>query len=140
MGNIALFVLAVVVVATIVWYLRFHGTGIVARRGLSIGADLGTMGDRQRVRVQSVTKTGPDRVHVLLLPEASSTDGSGSVAPSDLDFVVSLTDEEFGFQLLNQWQRSASSLAVVIPPGTRLVRLRSIDDLQHLTLSRIAED
>ena len=46
-------VVVVVVVALVAWYIvarirRSHG--IVARRGLSIGADLGTLSDAPRMR------------------------------------------------------------------------------------------
>lgn len=139
MANLALLVLAVVVIAFIVYRLKYHGDGIVARRGMSIGADLGTMGDRARVRVVSVTKTGAERVHVLLSAATGGGEDPALVAAADLDFIVSMSDDDFGFQLLNKWQQDGSSLAVVIPPGSRLVRLRSVEDLQHLTLSRIME-
>jgi hypothetical protein len=63
----------------------------------------------------------------------------GPTAPSDLDFLVSLRDEDFGSDLLEEWRRSDSSIAIVIPPNSHLVRLRSVDSLQHLTLRRVED-
>ncbi len=128
-GNVATVVFVVVVVCVVVAFLRRKGGGIVARRGLSIGADLGTMADKPRVRVKSLIKAGPDSYRVVLTPEADSA--------ADLDFVISLSEEDFGFDLLHQWRRCESLLALVVPPNSRLVRLRSIDDLQPITLTRI---
>ncbi len=115
---------------------RRHGT-LVAKRGMSIGADLGTMSDQPRVHVTKVAITGPDRVRVLLAPESPQPDNPRRISPSDLDLVVSLEEGELGLDLLREWQRSACPLAIVVPPGSRLVRLRSIEDLQPLTLRRL---
>jgi len=131
-----LVVLAVVLVVTGIGMLinrRRHG--IVAERGLSVGADLGTMNDAPRVRVRSVAVTGPDRVRLALTPDASGVDGGQE---PDLEFVVILAEEEFGFELLQQWQQSEAPLAMALP-GRHLVRLRSIDDLQPITLRRADE-
>ena len=82
-----------------------------------------------------MSKVGPDRVRLVLTPE---TDRGHELSPSsDLDFVVLLSDEEFGLDLLQEWKRSESSIAIVIPPDSRIVRLRSVDDLQPLTLRRV---
>jgi hypothetical protein len=105
--------------------------GLVAQRGTSIGADLGALADQARVRVRSVMKEGPDRVRVVLTPEADPE--------TDLDLVVLLREDEFGFELLHEWKRSERSIAIVMPPDSRIVRLRSIDDLQPLTLRRVDE-
>ena len=139
MANIVL----AVGVALLAWYLvsmvRRHRRGIVAERGMSIGADLGTLADKPRVRLRAVTKAGPDRVRLVLTPETGAGDGPGLTTSADLDLLVFLREEEFGFELLNEWKRSQSSLAMVVPPDSRIVRLRSIDDLQPLTLRRVDE-
>ncbi len=109
--------------------------GIVAERGLSVGADLGTMNDAPRVRVRAVTATAPDRVRLALTPDASGIDGGQG---PDLEFVVILGEEDFGFELLQQWRQSEAPLAMALP-GRHLVRLRSIDDLQPITLRRVDE-
>lgn len=103
---------------------------------MSIGADLRAMADQPRVRVRAVTKEGPDHVHLVLAPERPDDDRSGLVPATDLDLIVALREGDFGFELLHEWHRSGSSLAIVVPPGSRIVRLRSIDDLQPLTLRR----
>ena len=95
--------------------------------GSSIGADLGALADQPRVQVVSVTQLGPERARLVLRPELEG---------ADLDLVVVLREGELGFELLHDWNRDGSLLAIVIPPGSRLVRLRSIDDLQPLTLRR----
>ena len=138
MGSVAAIVFVVVTVSLIVSGIR-RSRGIVARRGLSVGADLGSLSDRPRVRVREVASAGPDRVRVVFEPEQGRVDGAELASPSDLAFVVSLREDEFGFGLLHQWQESGSLIAFVMPPGSRLVRLRSIDTLQHLTLSRVIE-
>lgn len=137
MANIVILILIVLAAWYVVSLVRRRQQGIVARRGLSIGADLGTLADQPRVRVRAVTTSGPDRVRLVLTPETGPADGPGLPTSSDLDLVVSLGEEEFGFKLLHDWQRAQSSLAIVMPPNSRIVRLRSIDDLQPLTLQRV---
>jgi hypothetical protein len=136
--NVALVLVGLLVVWFVLGVLRKRG-GIVARRGLSIGADLAAMADQPRVRVQTVRIEGPDRVRLVLTPAAGPDDGQGLTTPSDLDLVVSLHQDDFGFELLRKWKLSESSLAIVMPPSSRIVRLRSIDDLQPLTLRRADE-
>jgi len=53
-----------------------------------------------------------------------------------MEIVVSLGDDEFGSALLEEWQKDGSDIAMVIPPESQLVRLRSVESLQHLTLRR----
>jgi hypothetical protein len=137
MAKVALVLAVLLLVWLISSLVRGRRGGIVARRGMGIGADLGALADKPRVRVRAMTKSGPDRVHVILTPESGPGDGLST--SSDLDLDVVLSDGEFGFELLQEWQRSESSLAIVMPPGSRLVRLRSIDDLQPLTLRRADE-
>jgi len=153
MANVAL-VLAIALVVTLIVTRIRRSTGIVAQRGTGIRQDLGTMSDRPRIRVRSVTVTAPERVHLVLTPLPRSSHGGdsakGDADPDpdadpepdpdpdpdpDLDFDVILNESAFGFALLNQWQESQCSIAIVTPPGTRILRLRSIDDLQPLTLS-----
>jgi hypothetical protein len=136
-------VLLVLVVVLVSWFMvstvRRRRRGIVAERGTSIGADLGTLADQPRVRVRAVTKAGPDRVRLVLTPETGPVDSPEEKTLVDLDLVVYLRDEEIGFELLQEWKRLESSLAIVMPPDSRIVRLRSIDDLQPLTLRRVDE-
>jgi hypothetical protein len=76
----------------------------------------------------------------VLTPEESTGDHTGAPRSDDLVFVVSLKEGDSGYELLREWQRSGSSLALVIPPGSRLLRLRSIDNLQPVTLRRLDTD
>jgi hypothetical protein len=138
-GNVVVVAVIVIVVYAIVVLLRRHGHGIIARRGLSIGADLGALSDAPRVRIRSLARVGPDRVRLVLAPEDAQVVRDGAGAP-DLDLVVWLHEEDFGFGLLQEWQQGDRLLAIVLPPGGRLVRLRSVDDLQHLTLRRVGDN
>ena len=134
MANV-LIVLLVVVVGVAAWsLLQRRRASVLPRRGSSVGADLGALSDQPRVRVEAVAALRAGRTRVILTPVAGTD--SERLAPGDLDLVVLLREDEFGFGLLGGWQRSGSPLAIVIPPGSRLVRLRSIDDLQPLTLRR----
>jgi hypothetical protein len=137
-------VAVLLVVALIGWYLvsivRRHRRGLVAERGVSIGADLGTLGDTPRVRVSAVLKEGSDRVRLILAGETGPDSEPGPAAPPDLDLLVFLREEEFGYGVLHEWKRSGSPVAIVQPPGSHIVRLRSVDSLQHLTLRRVDEE
>jgi hypothetical protein len=123
-------VLAVLVVLVVGYGIysvfRARRRSLVPERGLGVGADLGGLADAPRVRVGSVTRMAPDRVRVVFEQEEGP----------DMEVVVSLGDEEFGSALLEEWQRDGSAIAMVIPPQSRLVRLRSVESLQHLTLRR----
>jgi hypothetical protein len=119
---------AVVMFGGALWWVQRHRRSFVPQRGTSVGADLGAMADKPRVRVRTVDPVGSERVHLVLAPE--------DAASADMDLVVFLQEGEGGLDLLLEWERSQAPLAMVIPPGSRLVRLRSIDDLQPLTLRR----
>jgi hypothetical protein len=131
-SNVVLVLGILVVVSFVVSVVHRRRRGLVAERGMSIGADLGALGDQPRVHVRAVTREAQDRVRLVLTPEV---DSEGSAF--DLEFVVELRVEDFGNGLLQAWSRSGSPLAIVIPRGSRLIRLRSIDDLQPLTLRRL---
>ena len=77
MEYVAVVVLVVFLLCYLGAILRRRGRGIVARRGMSIGADLAAMADQPRVRVRAVTKAGPDRFHLVLTPEQGVAGGSG---------------------------------------------------------------
>jgi hypothetical protein len=134
MASVVIVVLLALALYAVITGVQRHRRGLVAERGTSIGADLGVLGDRPRVIVREVTPLDHDRVHLVLVPE-DATSGS---APPDLDFVISLRQDEFGYDLLRQWQQATSVVAVVLPPNSTLVRLRSVDSLQPITLKRAA--
>jgi hypothetical protein len=137
-ANVVVVLAGLLLVWCVVSFVRRHRRGIVAERGTSIGADLRALGDQPRVRVRAVTRAAPDRVRIVLTPE-TGPDGPGFGAPPDLGFVVALREEEFGSELLHEWERTEQSVAIVLPPGSRLMRLRAIDDLQPLTLHCVDE-
>jgi hypothetical protein len=133
MANVVVLLTVALLVVLAFSFVRRRRHSFVPRRGTSVGADLGALSDQPRVRVQEVALIGPDRVRLLLTP-----DRDGETEPttrSDLDAIVSVRDDQLG--LLRQWQERASPLAIVIPPESRLIRLRSIEDLQPLTLRRV---
>ena len=121
--------LVVVVGLGVAMVLRSRQQSLIPKRGFGIAADMDGLADAQRVRVQSVTRTAPDRVRVVFEAEAGT----------DLEFVVALEGDDFGSGLLDEWRRDGSAIAMVLPPQSRLVRLRSTESLQHLTLHRVDE-
>jgi len=131
----------VLVVVLVVWGvitgIRRNRRGLVAERGTSIGADLGALSDQPVVRVRTLTREGPGHYLLVLTPEPGPDDAPVAQTSPDIEMVVNLTEDQFGFDLLREWERSKAPIAMVIPPESRLVRLRSIDDLQPLTLSRV---
>ena len=132
MGSVVLVLLLALMVAFLVSVIQRRRRSLVGKRGTSIGADLGALSDQPRVRVADLITIGPDSARLVLTPEPATVE--------DRIFVVSLKEGDSGYQLLLEWQRAGSSLAIVIPPGSRLVRLRSIDSLQPLTLRRLDVD
>jgi len=123
-------------------FVQRRGQGFVARRGTGPAADVGALRGSPRVRVSEVTGAGPDRVRIVLIPdtdddaEPTNSDGTGTM---ELEVVVYLDQDEFGFELLHEWKRAGAPLALVMPADTRIIRLRSVNDLQPLTLRRADE-
>jgi hypothetical protein len=130
-GSVAVVLLVLLLVFYLGAILRRRGKGIVARRGMSVGADLAALADQPRVRVRAVSQAGPERVRVVF--------GRDGTPEEPLELVVQLTVEDFGWEQLNEWRRNASVLGIVMPEGSHIIRLRGIDDLQPLTLRRIDE-
>ena len=130
MGGLLAIVAVVVVGYAVASVFRARRRSLVPKRGLGVAADLGGLADAPTVRIRSVTRVGPEQVRVVF----DQADGP------DIDMVVALGDDEFGSALLEEWQRDGSEIALVIPPESRLVRLRSVQSLQHLTLRRADGD
>jgi hypothetical protein len=125
-GSVLAIVVVIVVGYGVYAIFRARRRSLVPKRGLGVGADLGGLADAPRVRVRSVTRMSSDRVRVVFEPEEGS----------DMEFAFSLPEDDFGSTLLEEWQRDGSPIAMVIPPDSPLVRLRSVESLQHLTLRR----
>ena len=137
MSNVILLLALVVVVWFVIALIQRRRRGLVAERGTSVGADLGTMNDQPRVRISTVSGAGPDRVRVVLTPVG--LDDPVVAVTADTELVVFLREDEVGFETLEDWKRRQAALAIVMVPGNELVRLRSVDDLQPLTLRRVTE-
>jgi hypothetical protein len=140
MTNVVVVLAVLLLAGFAVSFVQRRRRSLVPSRGTSIGADLGALSDQPRVRVRDVVMTGADCARLVLTPETGPIDHPGLMTSPDLEFVVSLRRDDFGFELLQEWKRSASSIAMVTPPNSRLVRLRSIDDLQPLTLRLVDHD
>jgi hypothetical protein len=127
MASIAVVAVLLVLLWYIVSIVRGRRGGIVAKRGLSIGADLAALAETPKVHVTAVTTEGPDRVRLVVSSESGP----------DREFLVFLRQDEFGFEQLREWQREQTAVAIVTPPDSRILHLRSTVDLQPLTLSRV---
>ena len=133
----------VCVVAITVWRRRGQ---LVSQRGMGVRADLERLRDVPRVRVSELTMTAPD-VARLALVAAPGGDRNSTDAPTDtdtdggqrlgLEFSIAMNESDPGYPLLNDWIDRQCVLGVVIPPDSRLIRLRCLEDLQPLTLRRV---
>ncbi len=126
MGTLLTVAVLIVVAVALTSVVRARRRSLVPKRGFGVAADLGGLADAPQVRLRSVTRTSADQVRVVF----GMTDGP------DLACDVSLEQGDFGSELLDEWQRGGTALAMVIPPQSRLIRLRAIESLQHLTLRR----
>ncbi len=135
-ANVVLLIVVALFAWSVVRVVRRHRRGLVAERGTSIGADVAAMADQPCVRVRAVNGGGPDHVLLVLTPQPGPGAGVDDATSPDLEVLVNLREGEFGFSLLQEWRRSQAALAIVMPPDSRILRLRAVDDLQPLTLSR----
>jgi hypothetical protein len=118
-ANVVLVVVAALLIGSMVTAVHRRRRGLVAERGLSIGADLGTLADQPRVRVRSATQAGPGHVLVVLAPDAA---GDGAPTSPELELLVELSPDEFAFEQLQEWQQSHAVVAMVAPPGSHILR------------------
>jgi hypothetical protein len=133
---------AVVVIAITIWRRRAQ---LVSSRGMGVRADLMRLHEVPRVRVSDLAMTGPDAAHLALVT-APVDDGDDEAAPPDttpdeaaigLEFSIEMNESEPGWALLRDWIERQCVLGCVIPPDSRLIRLRCLEDLQPLTLRRL---
>jgi len=89
-----------------------------------------------RVRVQEVSVMGPDRVRLVLV--AAGEDDDAATA-TETEYLVALDADEPTFDILHGWQASHQVLGAVVPGESRIIRLRSLDDLQPVTLRRVED-
>ena len=107
-------------------------------RGFGMGADIGRLReDVPRVRVESLIAVGPDRARLTLGSAHDPQEpGSGSSGAAT-EYWIAMDERDPGFQILREWLDNQSILGLVLPPGSSLIRLRDVDDLQPLTLRRL---
>ena len=118
----------VVVVAGVASVVRTRRHTLVPKRGFGVGADLAGLAETPTVRIRSLARTSPTEVRVVFVGEGGPED--------EREVRLALSDEDYGLELLEEWQQAGSRLAVVVPPESRILRLRSVTTLQHLTLRR----
>ena len=114
---------------------------------MGVRADLARLHDVPRVRVSELTITGPDVARLALVAaqggDADITEDSADAAGADqgtsvgLEFSIAMNESDPGFPLLHDWIDRQCVLGVVMPPDSRLIRLRCLEDLQPLTLRRL---
>jgi len=131
------------VIAITVWRRRAQ---LVSQRGMGVRADLERLRDVPRVRVSELTMTGPDVARLGLIA-APGGNRDGTDAPTEIDsdpgqrveleYSIAMNESDPGFPLLNDWIDRQCVLGVVIPPDSKLIRLRCLEDLQPLTLRRV---
>ena len=137
-GPIAFLVwgVAVAVIAITIWRRRVQ---LVSVRGMGVRADVERLHDVPRVRVSELTMTGPDAARLGLV----AVPGDGDDAETEetdvvgLECSIAMNESEPGFLLLREWIDRQCVLGCVMPPDSRLIRLRCLEDLQPLTLRRL---
>jgi len=107
---------------------------MVGVRGFGPSADIGRLQDAPRVRVSEFVVTGPERARLVLVP---ARDAGGHAADAEAEYVVAVDTDEPAFEILRDWQADQRVLGAVAPRESRILRLRSLDDLQPLTLRRL---
>jgi hypothetical protein len=122
-------------VARAVWR---HRASLVSTRGFGVRADVGRLHDVPRVRIGEIRMTGARvaRLTVVAAPPADDDDAPPDEAV-ELAFDVEIDPADSSFALLQEWLVARSVLGIVLAPSTRIIRLRSLDDLRPLTLRRI---
>ena len=132
---VLLFIICVVSAFVLVRLWR-QRRSIVGQRGFGPGADIGRLHDVPRVRVESLTVEGEDRTRVLLLPAGDEDQELASEPRIGTNALLALDERDPEFRILQGWQQHGSVLGMV-EPSARLIRLRSLDDLQPVTLRRL---
>jgi len=113
-----------------------HRSAIVPVRGMSTTADVGRLRDMPRVVVRDLTLTDADVARLTLESAADSHPAESPSAPES-EYLVALNAGDPEYHVLIDWVAHRSVLGIVLPPGSRLLRLRNVDDLQPITLRRV---
>jgi hypothetical protein len=131
-----LLLLAIVVgSALIIRRIRARRASMVSVRGFGPRADVERLRDLPRVRVDGIAPAGPDRVRLQLTP-AGEDEPAGQ---EDLEYWVALNADDREYAILEDWLARREVLGIVAPADTRILRLRSVDDLQPITLRRLED-
>ncbi len=114
-----------------IWRRRRSLVGV---RGFGTSADIGRLHDVPRVRFGELTVVGPERARLVLVP---ASDAGVKAADAEAEYLVAVAADEPAFDILRDWQANQRVLGAVAPNDSRILRLRSLDDLQPLTLRRL---
>jgi hypothetical protein len=118
-----------------VWRRRSR---IVPLRGFGTAADLGRLRqDVPRVRVRDISVVGPDETRLTVGPVRDPQDPDLGLDDAETEYRIAMDERDPGFEILHDWLSDQTVLGIVLPPESRLIRLRSVDGLQPLTLRRL---
>jgi hypothetical protein len=121
-------------VAILVWRRRRN---LLTVRGFGVRADVGRLHDVPRVVVGELTMISPEVARIALQPSSPQEQDNPRNRAVEGTFLIGLNERDPGFEILQGWLEDQSILGAVMPPESRIIRLRSLDDLQPLTLRRI---
>jgi len=138
MTGLVWFFVCLVAIGLILRAIWLRRAQLIPERGTSVRADVGVLRDAARVRLSDLQMVGPDVARIVFVPIDASS--AAPTSPSESAMLVSIGEREQGFAILRNWYEQGSTLGLVIPPDSRLVRLRGLDDLQPITLRRVDID
>jgi hypothetical protein len=114
-------------------FLIRHRASLISARGFGVGADIGRLHDVPRVRVRTLTAMGDHRAQLVVVA-APGEEPEPVNDPLEVTFVVELDANDRSYAQLREWLDGQTDLGIVVPEDTRIIRLRSIVDMQPLTL------
>ncbi|HTD50923.1 MAG TPA: hypothetical protein VK771_10005 [Acidimicrobiia bacterium] len=121
-------------VASEVWRRRAR---LFNRHGMGMHADVERLYQLARVCVSGLTMTGRDVARLGLSRNHANNHIDRTLDMVEGDYLVALKESDSEFELLHRWLEHQNVLGVVLPPQSRIIRLRCLDDLQPLTLRRL---
>jgi hypothetical protein len=134
-------VLLLLVIGGLTWLLwgavLRHRAQVISVRGMSTTADVGRLHDMPRVQARDLTMMGPDSAYLTVMTTANPEGANPDPVGTEAEFLIAINEGDPGFAQLHEWIERQSILGIVVPPASRLLRLRCVDDLQPLTLRRL---
>jgi hypothetical protein len=121
-------------VASEIWRRRAR---LFSRQYMGMHADVERLYELPRVCVTGLTMTGRDAARLALSPKHANDHTDHALAMVEGDYLVALHESDSEFELLRGWLEHQNVLGVVVPPESRIIRLRCLEDLQPLTLRRL---